>query len=192
MNSSRLRSVSAAPKLAITMMMTALLRSRSAAEQQRVDEQREPAGQRRWRRARAIGSDQPKENGPIGAARPPDERAERAADRERDIGAPGDELAMREVGEAQDRIGERDADGAEPDHRAGDQAVHQRLRVHGAAALPAGRRDRARRRSGRRRGSRPGPRGAMRPFDEDDGAVGDGERGLHVLLDQDDGDAGRG
>ena len=37
---------------------------------------------------------------------------------------------MGEIGEAQDRIGQRDADGAEPDRRAGDQAIHERLRVH--------------------------------------------------------------
>ena len=59
------------------------------------------------------------------------EQAERARDGEREIGAPGDELAMREIGEAQDRIGQRDADGAEPDHRAGNQPVEQDLRGHG-------------------------------------------------------------
>ena len=45
MNSSRLRSVSAAPKLAITMMMTVLRRAAQPAEQQRVDEQRQAAVQ---------------------------------------------------------------------------------------------------------------------------------------------------
>ena len=46
MNSSRLRSVSAAPKLAITMMMTVLLRSRSRPNSNASTQQREPAGQR--------------------------------------------------------------------------------------------------------------------------------------------------
>ena len=56
---------------------------------------------------------QPKEKGPIGAIVRPATMPIEAGDRERDIGAPGDELAMREIGEAQDRIGERDADRAE-------------------------------------------------------------------------------
>ena len=134
MNSSRLRSVSAAPKLAITMMMTVLLLRAQAAEEQRVDQQRQAAvqrdgDQRRDRQRPAEGERADRRRQAAG------KRAERAGDDQREIGAPGDELAMREIGEAQDRIGERDADRAEPDHRAGDQAVHQRLRVHGAAFL---------------------------------------------------------
>ena len=47
MNSSRLRSASAAPKLAITMMMTVLLLRAQAAEQHGVERQRQAAGQAR-------------------------------------------------------------------------------------------------------------------------------------------------
>ena len=70
MNSSRLRRVSAAPKLAMTMMMTVLRCAR-----------RRPNSSASTRRARppfnaiatsaAIGSAQPKENGPIGVSNPP-------------------------------------------------------------------------------------------------------------------------
>lgn len=37
---------------------------------------------------------------------------------------------MGEIGEAQNRVGERDADGAKPDHGARDEAVHEGLRDH--------------------------------------------------------------
>ena len=61
------------------------------------------------------------------------ERAEGAAEGERDVGAPGEEVAVGEVGEAQDRVGEGDADGAEADHRPGDGAVEEDLRGHAGA-----------------------------------------------------------
>ena len=134
MNSSRDRSVSAAPKLAMTMMMTVLFCERSRPKSSASTPSARPPFSATATSV-AITSAQPNENGPIGADRPPDSAPERAGDDQREIGAPGDELAMREIGEAQDRIGERDADRAEPDHRAGHQPVHQRLRVHGAACL---------------------------------------------------------
>ena len=117
MNSSRLRSASAAPKLAITMMMTVLRRRAAARRAARRRAAPAPPVSTTATSA-AIGSAQPKENG----ADRREQRRRRAtpsapATRQRDIGAPGDELAMGEIGEAQDRIGERDADRAEPDHR---------------------------------------------------------------------------
>ena len=68
MNSSRLRSVSAAPKLAITMMMTELPSVAQAAEQQRIDQQAPARRSARLRASAPIGSAQPNENGPIGAS----------------------------------------------------------------------------------------------------------------------------
>ena len=70
MNSSRLRSAIEAPKLAITMMMTAPRRSRSRPNSSASSSERQHAGQRH-RDERRDRQDQPKENGPIGASSPP-------------------------------------------------------------------------------------------------------------------------
>ena len=101
------------------------------AEQQRIDQQRQAAvqrdGDKRRDRQRPAEGERPDRRQQAAESAP-----SAPAIAKREIGAPGDELAMREIGEAQDRIGQRHADRAEPDHRAGDQAVHERLRVHGA------------------------------------------------------------
>ena len=99
---------------------------------------------------------------------------------------------MREIGEAQDRIGERDADRAEPDHGADQQAVGDELQVHGAAR---GRRPLAAeiergRSPGRASSSAARPSWrllALRPAHR---RGRDGERGARILLDQQDGHAG--
>jgi hypothetical protein len=52
------------------------------------------------------------------------------------IGAPADEVAMGEVGEAKDRIGEGQADGAEARHGAHHQPVGEELQRHGFALRP--------------------------------------------------------
>ena len=183
-----MRSVSAAPKLAMTMMMTVLFCERSRPKSRASTPRARPPFSATATSV-AITSAQPKENGPIGAERLPDSAPSAAGDDHREIGAPGDELAMREIGEAQDRVGERHADRAEPDHRAGDEAVHERLRVHGAACLVVARAEIEL--GDHRIVGEAGGRAFMRDaaFDQDDGAVGDGERRLHVLLDQHDGDA---
>ena len=71
---------------------------------------------------------------------PSDRKTERGRDRERSVGAPGDELAMRKIRKAQDGIGERDADRAEPDHAPDQEAVGKELQVHGCGPLAARRR----------------------------------------------------
>ena len=188
-NSSRLRSVSAAPKLAMTRMMTALLRRRSGPKSSASTRSARPAvggsgddgGDRaatsRRRRGRSAwrGRRRASRGAPLSA--------------ERDVGAPGEEVAMGEVGEAQDRIGERDADGAEADHRPEDQAVEEDLRAHDARLRAAGAEIELadERVVGERRGRALVGDPAL---DEDHGAVGDGESGAHVLLDEHDGDAG--
>ena len=85
-------------------------------------------------RTAAIGSDQPKEKGPIGVARPAASETRPPLSASADVGAPGEEVAVGEVGEAQDRVGERHADGAEADHRPEDQAVEEHLRAHDAVS----------------------------------------------------------
>ncbi len=87
--------------------------------------------------APATSSGQPKENGPSGVIDLAGQEADEAADRQRRIGAPGDEFAMGEIGEAEDRIGQRHADGAEADHRPDQQTVGDELQVH-RRALRAG------------------------------------------------------
>ena len=110
-------------------------------------------------------------------------------DAERDIGAPADEFAMREIGKAQDRIGERDADGAKPDHRAGDQPVDEACAIMAPrfagcdAEIEFGDERIVGERRGRALVARCCPSTRMTP------RCGDGKCGLHVLLDQDDGDA---
>jgi hypothetical protein len=103
------------------------------AEKAGIDEQGEP---RRQRNRDDGGQRQRPSEGerPDGCGKPGREIAERAADRESEIGAPGDELPMREIREAQDGIRQSHADRAEPDHRARDQPVHQELRSHRATA----------------------------------------------------------
>ena len=137
-----------------------------AAEQQQVDQKGKPAGQRDsdkggdgQRPAERERADRDKQRSRC--------RAERAGDRQGEIGAPGEEFAMREIGEAQDRIGQRHADGAEPDHRAADEPVHQRLRVHGRGRRLA--------REGRVPSRPPRPAGHLPPR---------GEIGLHRRLRQ--------
>ncbi len=71
MNSRRLRKVSAAPKLAITRMITALRRSRSGPNSTASTSSARPAVSATAITA-AIGSDQPNENGPIGASSEPE------------------------------------------------------------------------------------------------------------------------
>ena len=176
MNSSRLRRVRAAPKLAMTRMMTALRRARSGPKRRASTRSARPAV-RAAATSAARGSDQPKEKGAIGRGEAGGERAEGAGEGERDVGAPGDEVAVGEVGEAQDRVGEGDADGAEADHRPGDGAVEEDLRGHARALpRPAG----AEVELGDDRVVGEGGGGALvgdAALDEDDGAVGDGERG---------------
>ena len=112
----------------------------------------------------ATSTGQPKENGPSGVILLPGDEADEAGDEERRVGAPGDELAMREIGEAQDRIGQGHADRAEADHGADEEAVGDELQVHAdrlAAREP--RRDRARRSPDRSRGRRRCPRAGSRP-----------------------------
>ena len=67
MNSSRLRSVSAAPKLAITMMMTVLRRARRRPNSSTSTSSARPPVSAMATSA-AIGSAQPNENGPIGVS----------------------------------------------------------------------------------------------------------------------------
>ena len=69
MNSSRLRSVSAAPKLAITSTMTVLRRCLSGPNSRRSTPSARPPFSAIAAK-RATGSAQPNEKGPIGAARP--------------------------------------------------------------------------------------------------------------------------
>ncbi len=71
MNSSRLRSVSAAPKLAITRMMMLLRLSRRRPNSSASTSSASPPVKATAISA-ASGSAQPKENGPIGVSSPPE------------------------------------------------------------------------------------------------------------------------
>ena len=105
-------------------------------EQEPVDERAPAPPSRAPPPTSAAISGQPKENGPSGAMGPgtaamPSER------RPGEIGAPGQELAMGEIGEAQDRIDERDADRAERDDGADHEAVGEELQHSGASLATA-------------------------------------------------------
>ena len=52
--------------------------------------------------------------------------------------AEGHHVAVGEVDEPQDPVDERDADGGDRDHRAGDEAVREQLREHGSDHLRLG------------------------------------------------------
>ena len=78
----------------------------------------------------AIGTDQPKEKGPIGCAKAGQHGTKGRTDCEGEIGAPGQHFAMRKVGKAQDGIGERDAYGTKADDRAIHEAIHDGLQGH--------------------------------------------------------------
>ncbi len=122
----------------------------------------------------AMISGQPKENGASFDMSLPTAKPISPMSASVRIGAPGDELAMGEIGEAQDRIGERDADGAEPDHGAHQQAVGEELQVHGALPADAAEIEFG---DGRCRSSRSAARAlvAVAPFDQHIGAIGDGQ-----------------
>ena len=130
MNSRRLRSAMDAPKLAMTITM-ALPRLRSFENNRRS----RPSASRPVRSAAtipAMTTGQPKERAPMRVRNAAEHHADGAGQDERDIGAPGEEFAVGEIGEAQDRIRQRDADRPEPDERAHDQAIGEELEVHAA------------------------------------------------------------
>ena len=121
---------------------------------------------------------------------PPDGEADHAGQRQRRVGAPGDELAVGEVGEAEDRVGQRHADRAKADHGADQEAIGDELEVHAIDLLL---RRAAEIKLGDRRvvpevGGAAGV--AVLAFGQHVGAVADAERGADVLLDEQDGDAG--
>ncbi len=114
---------SATPKLAITSTIAAPRRL-SLSNTSQVRQHRDACHQHGGHEGPAAISPQPKEKGPIGRMAPrPAHGDEKAEEGERQISAPGQQLAMGEIGEAQQRIGERHADRAERDDRADHESV---------------------------------------------------------------------
>ena len=184
-NSSDARSAIEAPKLAITIEMAAPL-PRSRLNRMRSSASARPP-------VSAIATSE----AAITASRRRAPRCPRSAPvsaeiprryEQRRIGAAGDELAMGEIGEAQDRIGERHADRAEADQRAGDQPVDKNCGVTARLPFDAAEIERRDHRIARQR-----PRRTLVPvaaLHQHIGAVGERQRGARVLLDEQDRDAG--